>query len=98
MQLSMCLQAVLCQQLLPHQSGRGRVLATEVMLVTPGIRNLIREGKAYQIPNAITTTSAEGNHLMDNALMQLYREHKISSEVAYRAAHDKEFIRRSLLF
>lgn len=98
MQLSMCLQAVLCQQLLPHVSGRGRVLATEVMQVTPGIRNLIREGKAYQIPNAITTTAAEGNHLMDTSLLQLYREHKISAEIAMFAAHDKEFIRRSLLF
>lgn len=97
-QMSMCLQAVLCQQLLPHQSGRGRVLATEVMLVTNAIRNLIREGKTFQIPNSITTTAAEGNHLMDTALMQLYRQRKISAEVALRASHDREYMQRSLLF
>lgn len=98
MQLSMCLQAVLCQQLLPHMSGRGRVLATEIMMVTPAIRNLIREGKTFQIPNSITTTAAEGNHLMDTSLIQLHRQRKLSSEMAIRAAHDKEFVRRSVLF
>ena len=98
MQLSMVLQAVLCQQLLPHMSGRGRVLATEVMVVTPAIRNLIREGKAFQIPNAITTTAAEGNHLMDTSLIQLHRQHKLSTETVLRASHDRDFVRRSVLF
>ena len=98
MQLSMSLQAVVCQQLLPHQSGTGRVLATEVMLVNPAIRNLIREGKSFQIPNIITTTAAEGNHLMDTSLVQLHRQHKISVEVMNRSARDKEYIQRALLF
>lgn len=97
-QLSMVLQAVLCQQLLPHMSGRGRVLASEVMMVTPAIRNLIREGKTFQIPNSITTSAAEGNHLMDTSLVQLHRQHKISTEIVLRAAHDKDFVRRSVLF
>lgn len=97
-QLSMSLQAVLCQQLLPHQSGTGRVLATEVMLVNPAIRNLIREGKSFQIPNIITTTAAEGNHLMDTSLVQLHRQHKISTDVMFRASHDREYIQRAMLF
>ena len=97
-QLSMSLQAVLCQQLLPHQSGRGRVLASEVMIVTPAIRNLIREGKSYQIPNIITTTASEGNHLMDTSLVQLHRQHKISTDVMFRASHDREYIQRAMLF
>ena len=97
-QLSMSLQAVLCQQLLPHQSGHGRVLATEVMLVTPAIRNLIREGKSFQISNIITTTAAEGNHLMDTSLVQLHRQHKISTDVMFRASHDREYIQRAMLF
>lgn len=97
-QLSMNLMAVLCQQLLPHQSGRGRVLATETMVVTTAIRNLIREDKAYQIPNAITTTAAEGNQLMDVTLLQLHRQHKLSTEMVMRAAHDKDYVRRALLF
>ena len=98
MQLSMCLQAVVSQQLLPHASGRGRVLATEVMTVTPAIRNLIREGKTPQIANAITTSGAEGNHLMDSSLITLYKQHKISSDVAIKHAHDPDYVRRSTLF
>lgn len=97
-QLSMCLQAVVCLQLLPHMSGRGRVLATEVMTVNNAIRNLIREGKTPQIANAITTSASDGNQLMDTSLIQLYRQRKISSETAIRAAHDKDFVRRSTLF
>lgn len=98
MQLSMCLQAVVCQQLLPHASGRGRVLATEVMVTNTAIRNLIREGKTPQISNAITTSAMEGNHLMDTSLIQLYRQRKISAETALYAAHDKDYVRRTTLF
>lgn len=98
MQMSLCLQAVLCQQLLPHQSGHGRVLATEVMVVNQAIRNLIREGKSFQIPNAISTSVGLGNHLMDTDLVQLYRQHKISSETLMWACHDREFVQRAILF
>ena len=98
MQLSMNLQAVVCQQLLPHMSGRGRVLATEVMISNPAIRNLIREGKTPQIANAIATAGAEGSHLMDSSLITLYKQRKITSEVAVHAAHDREYVKRSTLF
>ncbi len=98
MQLSMSLQAVVCQQLLPHMSGRGRVLATEVMIVNSAIRNLIREGKTPQIANAIATSAAEGNHLMDTSLISLFKQRKISSEMACRAAHDREYVRRSTTY
>ena len=98
MQLSMSLQAVVCQQLLPHYSGRGRVLATEVMTATPAVRNLIREGKTPQISNAIATSGAEGNHLMDSSLITLFRQRKISSEAAIKHAHDPDYVRRSTLF
>ena len=98
MQLSMSLQAVVCQQLLPHMSGRGRVLATEVMIANGAIRNLIREGKTPQIANAIATSGAEGNHLMDSSLISLFKQRKITSDVAIKAAHDREYVRRSTLF
>lgn len=98
MQLSMSLQAVICQQLLPHMSGMGRVLATEVMIANNAIRNLIREGKTPQIANSIATTAAEGNHLMDSSLISLFKQRKITSEVAIRAAHDREYVRRSTLY
>ena len=98
MQLSMSLQAVVCQQLLPHMSGRGRVLATEVMIANGAIRNLIREGKTPQIANAIATSGAEGNHLMDSSLISLFKQRKITSDVAVKAAHDRDYVRRSTLF
>lgn len=98
MQLSMSLQAVVCQQLLPHMSGRGRVLATEVMISTPAIRNLIREGKTPQIGNAIATSGDIGNHLMDSSLISLYKQRKITSDMAIKHAHDPDYVRRSTLF
>lgn len=98
MQLSMSLQAVVCQQLLPHLSGRGRVLATEVMVANGAIRNLIREGKTPQIANAIATSGSEGNHLMDSSLITLYKQRKITSDSAIKHAHDPDYVRRSTLF
>lgn len=98
MQLSMCLQAVVSQQLVPHLSGRGRVLAAEVMVVTPAVRNLIREGKTHQIANAILSGANDGSQLMDASLISLYKQRKISSEVAIKYAHDPEYVRRSTLF
>lgn len=98
MQLSMSLQAVVCQQLLPHASGKGRVLATEVMIANGAIRNLIREGKTPQISNAITTSALDGNHLMDTNLIQLYRNKKITADTAVWAAHDKDYVRRTTKF
>ena len=98
MQLSMCLQAVICQQLLPHMSGMGRVLATEVMISNSAIRNLIREGKTPQIANSIVTSGDAGCHLMDASLISLFKQRKITSETAIRAAHDREYVKRSTLY
>ena len=84
LQLSMTLKAVLSQQLLP-KAGGGRVLACEVMKVDGAIRNLIREGKTPQIANAIQTTGAAGNILMDRCLQNL-RMAGVISEETFRAA------------
>lgn len=80
LQLSMTLKAVLSQQLLPKKSGPGRVLACEVMKTDDAIRNLIREGKTPQIVNAIQTTGAVGNILMEKALQNLFRTGAISQD------------------
>ncbi len=64
LQLSMCLQAVLTQQLIPRKGG-GRVLACEMMMVTDAIRNLIRAGNTPQIANTIATSAAVGGQTMD---------------------------------
>jgi len=53
MQMSVTLEGILCQTLLPKAKGSGRVMAMEIMPVTPAIRNIIREGKTHQIPNII---------------------------------------------
>lgn len=80
LQLSMTLKAVLSQQLLPKKNGEGRVLACEIMKTDDAIRNMIREGKTPQIQNAIQTTGAVGNILMDKALQNLLQQGMISRE------------------
>ncbi len=98
LQLSMTLRAVLTQQLLPRSSGRGRVLAAEVMIANPAIRNLIREGKNPQINNVIATTADEGNMLMDASLIRLFKERQITRETAVHAAHDPAYVMKSTYF
>jgi twitching motility protein PilT len=82
LQLSDCLQCVVSQLLLPHASGTGRVLATEVMVATPGIRNLIREQEIEQIPTLMQTGSQYGMKTMDKSLKELYHQNLISLDVA----------------
>ena len=98
MQLSTCLQGVVCQQLLPHMSGKGRVLATEVMVVNAAIRNLIREGKTPQIANAMVTSGKNGCQMMDDCLMTLYRQRKITGDTAMKSAHNRDYMQRVTIF
>ncbi len=78
-QLSNTLRAVISQQLLPRLGG-GRVSAVEYMVDTPAIRNMIREGKDHQIYSTMQTAQKEGMQTMDQALLKLMREQKISRE------------------
>ena len=96
-QLSMTLQAVLSQQLVPRIGG-GRAAACEVMVMTPAIRNLIREGKTPQIVNAMTTSGAQGSVTMDNALLNLYKRRIITAETAREAARDPEYVKKNTMF
>ncbi len=73
LQLADCLQGVISQLLLPCASGQGRVLATEVMVGTPGIKNLIREQEIEQIPTLMQTGSQYGMRTMDKSLKELYQ-------------------------
>ncbi len=93
-QLASVLQAVFSQQLIPHVSGSGRVPAVEVMIATPAIRNLIREGKTHQIYNTIQTGSRQGMATMDQALFELVQKKMISPDEAIRRSmHPKEMQR-----
>jgi len=82
LQLADCLQGVVSQLLLPHASGQGRVLATEIMIGTPAIRNLIREQEIEQIPTIMQTGSQYGMRTMDKSLKDLYNRHEITLDVA----------------
>ncbi|MDP2653855.1 MAG: PilT/PilU family type 4a pilus ATPase [Candidatus Omnitrophota bacterium] len=82
LQLASALQGVASQLLLPKADGQGRILCTEIMIATPGIRNLIREQAIEQIPTAIQTGSAFGMHTMDKALQRLFQDGKITMETA----------------
>ncbi len=82
LQLADCLQGVVSQLLLPRASGHGRILATEVMVATPGIRNLIREQEIQQIPTLMQTGSQFGMKTMDKCLKELYQGAHISYETA----------------
>ncbi len=81
-QLAECLQGVLSQMLLPKADGPGRVMATEVMVSTPGIRNLIREGDIAQIPSLLQMGAQHGMYTMDKSLKTLYRKGIITREAA----------------
>jgi twitching motility protein PilT len=95
-QISMCLEGVLVQQLLPHASGVGRVLATEMMIATSGVRNLIRENNLQQLRSAIETGARDGMHTMNSSLIKLERDKKITAEMAITASNDVKGILRDL--
>src|SRR6201995_4151708 len=84
--LSVALQGVVAQQLLPTADGSGRVPAVEILIPTTAIRNLIREGKTHQIYSAIQTGAEHGMQTMDAALADLVRAGRITGEVAQRRA------------
>ncbi|MGE4485796.1 MAG: type IV pilus twitching motility protein PilT [Oscillospiraceae bacterium] len=98
MQLSMTLQAVLSQQLVRRADNTGRVVACEVMIVNSAIKNLIREGKTPQIGNVLATSAQEGSITMDNALIKLYKDKKISAETAREAARNADYVKKNTMF
>jgi twitching motility protein PilT len=93
-QLSVALQGIVTQQLLPRGDGTGRCVATEVLVPTPAVRNLIREGKTHQIYSTLQTGGRWGMQTMDASLAQLAREHKITRELAEARSSAPEELRR----
>jgi len=81
-QLSLVLEGVLSQQLIPTPDGRGRVMALEIMVTTPAIRNLIREEKIHQIYSAMQAGQKFGMQTMNQSLFELVQKRKISREEA----------------
>src|SRR5919201_823614 len=93
-QLSVSLQGIVTQQLLPTADGQARVAACEVLVPTPGVRNLIREGKTHQIYSALQTGASHGMQSMDAALVDLVRKGKITRQLAERRSSTPEELRR----
>ena len=94
-QLSNTLEAVIAQQLCPRIGG-GRVAAIEIMIATSAVRNLIREGKTYQIYSALETGAQFGMQTMDKVLADLCKAGKITNEEALARAIDRENYKRFL--
>ncbi len=96
-QLSVTLRAVISQSLLPTKSGRGRVAAFEVLVATPAIRTLIREGKTHQLYLDIQTGAEHGMQTLDGCLLQYVKEGLIEFEQAWtKCSNPAEFRRRAL--
>jgi len=93
-QLSVALQGIMTQTLLPTADGAGRCVAAEVLVPTPAVRNLIRESKSHQIYSVLQTGGAHGMQTMDASLAQLVRSGKITRKLAEQRAHSAEELRR----
>ncbi|HEV8339841.1 MAG TPA: type IV pilus twitching motility protein PilT [bacterium] len=91
-QLSQSLLGVLSQALLPRRDGKGRVAAVEILKMNPAVRNLVREGKTFQIPSVIQSGSRDGMQSLNQALRRLVEEGLVTyEEAASRATNLEEF-------
>jgi twitching motility protein PilT len=93
-QLANALQGVITQTLIPRRDAKGRVVACEVLVPTPAVRNLIREGKNHQIYSAMQTGSKFGMQTMDAALVDLVRRGLISRQEAEKRSSNPDELRR----
>ena len=96
MQLANTLQGIVTQTLLPTADGSARCLASEVLIPTPAVRNLIREGKTHQIYSVLQTSSSAGMQTMDASLATLVRQGKIAQKLAEARSSTPEELRRLL--
>jgi twitching motility protein PilT len=96
LQLSIAVEGIVSQLLLPNEAGDGRVAACEVMLGTPAIRNLIRESKTHQVPMMMATGAAIGMRTLDQELVDLVKRRAISRETADAYARSPEELGRLL--
>ena len=90
-QLSLVLEGIVCQALLPKADGKGRVVALEILVPTPAIRNLIRDDKVHQIYSTMQTGQEKlGMQTMNQSLATLYQKRLISLETAMNASSLKD--------
>ena len=94
-QLSMVLQAVISQQLIPDINGHN-IPVFEVMRLNPAIRNMIRDNKVHQIDGVISSSAHEGMRAMDQSLLELYKQGRITRETALKYASNGDMLKRKL--
>ena len=94
-QLSMVLQAVISQQLIPDVNGHT-IPVFEVMRLNPAIRNMIRDNKVHQIDGVIASSAHEHMRSMDQSLLELYKQRKITKETALKFASNADMLKRKL--
>jgi twitching motility protein PilT len=95
-QLAATLRGVVTQTLVPTLDGKGRAVATEVLVVTPAVSNLVREAKTHQIFSAMQAGGNLGMQTMDKSLADLVKRGKISREMAEEKAHDRDNLEQLL--
>ncbi|MBU3198845.1 type IV pilus twitching motility protein PilT [Clostridium estertheticum] len=95
-QLAAVMQGIISQQLIPKITEKGRVAALEVMISTPAIQNLIREGKTHQLQSCVQTGGKYGMKTMDMSISDLYKRSVISKEDAITYSVDNEMMVRML--
>ena len=93
-QLAASLQGIVTQQLVPMGNGKGRKVAAEVLVATPAIRNLIREGKTHQIYSAMQAGGKYGMQTMDQSLAELVKSRQIPMEIAEERCANVDDLRR----
>ncbi|HLE01602.1 MAG TPA: PilT/PilU family type 4a pilus ATPase [Bdellovibrionota bacterium] len=89
MMLSEAMRGIVCQKLIPVQSGPGRVLAAEIMINTPAVGSLVRKEQYLQLPSVLQTSLAKGMRTMDMSVQELFKAGTISGEEAYFAAENQ---------
>ena len=94
--ISESLRGIVAQQLLKTIDGSGRAAALEIMTGTPAVRNLIREGKSYQLNSVIQTATKEGMQTLDQSLRDLLKAGRITMEEAMKKVADKESFQKLL--
>jgi len=96
-QLSFVLNAVFCQQLIPKSNGKGRVLASEIMLANPAVRALIRENKAHQVYSIIQVSGKIGMKTMNQSLYEIHKAGHVTFEDAAQYSGDLEDLKKTFM-
>ncbi|EKD27944.1 MAG: hypothetical protein ACD_79C00489G0001 [uncultured bacterium] len=87
--ISESLRGIICQQLLPSKNGDSLELALEVLLFDPAISAIVRQNQLHQLASMIQTGKSRGMCLMDESIMELFKQNKISKETAFAFSEDK---------